>query len=222
MADVFVSYGREDKERIKPIVDGLELLGVSAWHDERIKAGSQWDDEIETEIKQARAVIVCWSKASVVSRPVRAEALYARDHSKIVPCTLELCEIPLQLVYEQAEDLSGWTGAPAHAGWRKMLESIGKRIERPGPGGSPRRSCDGRGKTSAFLGATISRRPALSRGFGLYQKDRSAAFRERNELRTRGDRGRGHAVRRDERKDITKLLRRVRTMDRQSRDNFLR
>ncbi len=132
MADVFVSYGREDKERIKPIVDGLELLGVSAWHDERIKAGSQWDDEIETEIKQARAVIVCWSKASVVSRPVRAEALYARDHSKIVPCTLELCEIPLQLVYEQAEDLSGWTGAPAHAGWRKMLESIGKRIERPG------------------------------------------------------------------------------------------
>ena len=42
MADVFVSYGREDKERIKPIVDGLELLGVSAWHDERIKAGSQW------------------------------------------------------------------------------------------------------------------------------------------------------------------------------------
>ncbi len=222
MADVFVSYGREDKERIKPIVDGLELLGVSAWHDERIKAGSQWDDEIETEIKQARAVIVCWSKASVVSRPVRAEALYARDHSKIVPCTLELCEIPLQLVYRAS-------GGSFRLDWRARSCRLAKNagVDRQAhraarPGGSPRRSCDGRGKTSAFLGATISRRPALSRGFGLYRKDRSAAFRERNELRARGDRGGGHAVRRDERKDFTKLLRRVRTMDRQSRDNFLR
>ena len=172
------------------------------------------DDEIETEIKQARAVIVCWSKASVVSRPVRAEALYARDHSKIVPCTLELCEIPLQLVDRAS-------GGIFPVGLARPLMPAGEKCWS--------RSASASSGQAWRLSSTLVRRARKNicfpgrnnfpttrtlRGFGLYQKDRSAAFRERNELRTRGDRGRGHAVRRDERKDTTKLLRRVRTMDR--------
>lgn len=72
MADVFISYAREDKDRITPIVDSLRLLSVSIWYDEKdIPAGFEWSEAIENALIEARAVIVCWSKESVRSKPVR-------------------------------------------------------------------------------------------------------------------------------------------------------
>ena len=38
MADVFISYASEDRERVKPIVGSIEDAGFSVWWDRRIGA----------------------------------------------------------------------------------------------------------------------------------------------------------------------------------------
>ena len=132
MADVFLSYGREDKERIQIILSSLRSLELSVWSDARIGTGTHWDEVIEAELEKAKAVVVCWSQDAVRSHWVRSEAKFAQEHGKIVPCQLEPCKIPLHFQFDQAEDLSDWNGSGGHPGWRKILEAIGERVARPG------------------------------------------------------------------------------------------
>jgi gas vesicle protein len=132
MADVFISYCREDKDRIIPILEGLTSLGLTVWSDARIETGGHWDEVIEKELSEASAVMVCWSQNSVRSAWVKAEAKFAQEHEKVVPFSIEACKIPLQFQFDQAEDLSGWGGERAHEGWRKIIETIGKLVRRPG------------------------------------------------------------------------------------------
>lgn len=40
MADVLVSYKREDRARVAPIVDGLAGAGLSIWWDKAIPGGA--------------------------------------------------------------------------------------------------------------------------------------------------------------------------------------
>lgn len=135
MADVFVSYGREDKDRIKPIVEALTRFGLSVWSDARIGAGAHWDEVIEKELDEAKAILVCWSAESVKSPWVKSEAGKGQLGEKLVPCLLEACKIPLQFQFDQAEDISNWNGAAEHPGWRKILERIGGLVQRPGLAG---------------------------------------------------------------------------------------
>jgi hypothetical protein len=67
MADVFVSYASEDRERVAPIVEAIEQAGFSVWWDRRIGLGSSFDREIERELESAGCVIVVWSNRSVDS-----------------------------------------------------------------------------------------------------------------------------------------------------------
>jgi TIR domain len=64
MADVFVSYAREDRERVDPNVLALEDAGYSVWCDTRIGIGSSFDREIERELDDATCVVVVWSARS--------------------------------------------------------------------------------------------------------------------------------------------------------------
>ena len=42
MADVFISYKREDRERVRPIVDALLAEDFSVWWDVGIAGGAAW------------------------------------------------------------------------------------------------------------------------------------------------------------------------------------
>ena len=71
MADVFVSYARNDKARVAPVVAAIEAKGWSVWWDPDITPGQEFDDQIEAEITAALAVLVVWTPTSVTSRWVR-------------------------------------------------------------------------------------------------------------------------------------------------------
>jgi hypothetical protein len=128
MADIFISYSREDRTRIEPIVEALRSVGISVWFDVSIGTGSQWDEEIERELGEARAVLVCWSQISVRSKWVKTEANFALDQNTLIPCLLDKCKLPLLFEFSQAEDLSGWNGAMDHPGWRKIVDRISKLL----------------------------------------------------------------------------------------------
>ena len=44
MSDIFISYAREDKGRIRLLVEALERLGWSVFWDHRIPPGLTWEE----------------------------------------------------------------------------------------------------------------------------------------------------------------------------------
>ena len=71
MADIFVSYSREDKGKVAPLVKALEGQGWSVWWDPEITPGDDFEALISQELGNARSVIVVWTPNSVGSRWVK-------------------------------------------------------------------------------------------------------------------------------------------------------
>lgn len=58
VADVFISYASEDRERVAPVADFLESSGWSVWWDRHLNVGISFDREIERELDAASCVLV--------------------------------------------------------------------------------------------------------------------------------------------------------------------
>jgi ABC-type nitrate/sulfonate/bicarbonate transport system permease component len=132
MADVFLSYNRNDRARIEPIASALGLLGVSVWYDARLQSGASFDEVIARELDDAALVVACWSPDSLASRWARSEALFALDQQKLAAVFLRPCKLspPFNLIH--AEDLADWEGQPGHHGFAKLVERIATALQRPG------------------------------------------------------------------------------------------
>ena len=70
--------------------DALEEKGWSVWWDPKLRAGEHFDDVIEQALKDAKCVIVMWSKLSVNSRYVKDEANYALKRKKLIPIAIAM------------------------------------------------------------------------------------------------------------------------------------
>jgi hypothetical protein len=89
MADVFISYKREDQAEARALSELIEGGGVSVWWDRELLAGDRFDETIENELKVASCVVVIWSARSVQSQYVRDEATYALNRSKCIPISID-------------------------------------------------------------------------------------------------------------------------------------
>ncbi len=43
MTDIFLSYKREDREKVRPLVEALQAQGWPVWWDTRIGVSETWD-----------------------------------------------------------------------------------------------------------------------------------------------------------------------------------
>ncbi|MEO9636007.1 MAG: toll/interleukin-1 receptor domain-containing protein [Parasphingorhabdus sp.] len=132
MADIFISYSRNDRERCTAIRDILESLKVSVWFDAGIGAGSSFDREIEREIEAAKALLVLWTEESVESDWVRNEARTGKERSGLIAVQLRPCTLPLEFRSVQAEVLPEGAEGTDNAIWIGILERIGELLDRPG------------------------------------------------------------------------------------------
>lgn len=132
MAEVFISYKRAERALVAPISAGFKELGVDAWFDMEISAGENFDTKIHEKLREAKAVLVCWSPQAIESDWVKSEAAYARQRHTCVPVFIADCELmpPFNLI--QTEDLSKWTGEANDPAWIKVVERIAKLISREG------------------------------------------------------------------------------------------
>ena len=64
MSHVFVSYKREDRSRVKPLVEALGVAGVPVWWDVQIEGGARWRETIKEKLDAAAGVIVVWTRSS--------------------------------------------------------------------------------------------------------------------------------------------------------------
>jgi hypothetical protein len=104
MADIFVSYAREDEPRARVLTAALESRGWSVFWDRRIPDGKDFSAYIQEQLDAARCVVVLWSKASVASPFVRDEATEGLG-GRLVPALIEVVKQPLGFRQLQAADL---------------------------------------------------------------------------------------------------------------------
>jgi formylglycine-generating enzyme required for sulfatase activity len=138
VADVFLSYKREDAAIAARVVAALEESGVSVWWDDGITPRQAWDTEIELAISAASTVVVLWSPRSVTSEWVRTEAHYGKDRGKLVPVIVEPCTIPIAFTLTQTVNLANWNNNRDDKQWRKLLTWITDLIStKPGNANLP-------------------------------------------------------------------------------------
>lgn len=120
MADVFISYAREDRAKADQIARGLQAMGLDCFWDTEIPPGQTWADYIEDKLSQCKVVIVLWSAHSTGSQWVREEARMGRDAGKLIPAMLDASPAPFGFGEVQAANLSTWRGEANHADWRRF------------------------------------------------------------------------------------------------------
>jgi hypothetical protein len=124
MADVFVSYDKDDREAAERIVQSLRRRGLSVWWDDDIAPHAPWDETIQRELDAAGKVLVLWTPNSINSRWVREESRLAQEAvpPKLIQAVLESCRVPFGFGSEQHIDLSDWTyRRRRHPGFEKLL-----------------------------------------------------------------------------------------------------
>src|SRR5262245_53218075 len=125
MSEVFISYARRANEgEASRIADALRALGYGVWRDDEIPPHRAFAEVIDERLTGARAVLVLWSRDAAKSEWVQSEADRARVDRKLVQLTLDGAPLPMPFDRIQYADLSGWTGAAEHPGWKKVVASI--------------------------------------------------------------------------------------------------
>ena len=131
MADIFISYAREDEERIRPLAAALEAHGCSVFWDRRIPAGQTWRSFLGQALHDARCVIVAWSRHSVASTWVAEEADAGLQRGILVPVLLDEVEPPIGFRSLQAAELGASpldSGSPA---FTQFVQDVKKVLGSP-------------------------------------------------------------------------------------------
>jgi TolB-like protein len=107
---VFLSYAHADKDRATLLAAALERAGLDVWWDTLIEGGAQFAHSVEVALQDSDAVIVAWSRASVMSDWVLDEAAQGRALRKLVPVSFDGTLPPISFRQYLSVDLLDWDG----------------------------------------------------------------------------------------------------------------
>ncbi len=128
MADIFLSYAREDKDRVAPIVKELEKRQLSVFWDTQLLPGDSWLNDIEKNLNESSCVLVVWSRHSITSKWVKKEAAEGENRNILVPLRLDLVDPPFGFRDLHTADLSDWRNDTSHQAFRQIIEAITLKI----------------------------------------------------------------------------------------------
>jgi len=133
-AQIFLSYAREDQEKVEEIYEKLLAAGFKPWMDTKdILPGEDWEIAIKKAAKNSKFFIACLSHNSVTKRgflqkeftialAIKEEKL--EDDIYLIPLRLEICDVPERFGSIQ------WVDLFDDSGWVKLLKAIRVGIER--------------------------------------------------------------------------------------------
>ena len=122
--DIFLSYSSADRERVRPLVEALKRRGWSVWWDHELSPGARFSERIEEALAASKCVIVAWTRASVGSDWVRAEAMEGLDRHILIPVMLDKCPLPLAFRHQNAAQLIDWTGDEKDPEFQRLLRGV--------------------------------------------------------------------------------------------------
>jgi len=126
LAKIFLSYAREDEPAAKQLAECIGGAGHEVWWDRHIQSGSRFSDEIERALKDAEAVVVLWSKASVGSAWVQDEAAEGRDSGRLTPVSIDGTRPPLGFRQFHTVEFGSWNGSGQPDQLQDLLDGIEK------------------------------------------------------------------------------------------------
>ena len=130
MPDIFLSYSRLDQPVAQRFAEAFQQEGFSVWWDVVLKPGEAYDEVTEKALHEAKAVVVLWSKNSVGSRWVRAEATQGNENGTLIPVMIEPCKRPIMFELTHTADLSGWTGSKDDRAWLDYVIDVRAFVQR--------------------------------------------------------------------------------------------
>lgn len=136
MAEIFISYSREDRDWVERLASQLQSEGFSVWWDWDLLVGKRYRETIDSELQTCKAAVVVWSQHSIQSDFVRDEAEEAQQRNILVPVLKEVVRPPAGFRQIQTADLSTWTGEGSHAEFRRVMRGVGYMVGRPATGDS--------------------------------------------------------------------------------------
>jgi TolB-like protein/Tfp pilus assembly protein PilF len=130
MPDIFLSYNRNDQAVARRFAEGFEREGFTVWWDQTLRSGEAYDKVTEKALEDAKAVVVLWSRTSVDSRWVRAEATQADRNGTLVPVMIEACKRPIMFELTHTADLIGWKGDPGNLAWQAYVADVRQFVQK--------------------------------------------------------------------------------------------
>nr|NIO69804.1 TIR domain-containing protein [Anaerolineae bacterium] len=131
---IFLSYAREDEEKVGDLYQKLSAAGFKPWMDKKdILPGEQWKPCIQKAIRGSDFFLVCLSANSASKRGwVQREMKQALDLWQekldsdiyLIPVRLEDCEAP-----ESLRDFQ-WVNLFEEDGWTRLVKAIQVGMER--------------------------------------------------------------------------------------------
>jgi EAL domain-containing protein (putative c-di-GMP-specific phosphodiesterase class I) len=125
---IFLSYVRQDKEKVEELYRRLFSAGFKPWMDkEDVIAGQQWRFTIEKAIHESDFFLACLSEHSVSKRGFLQREIRKAlevwqeklpDDIYLIPVLLEKCEVPESLADFQ------WVEIFEQHGWAQLLRAI--------------------------------------------------------------------------------------------------
>lgn len=95
---LFISYAHEDREKVKKIVEYLQLAEFDVWYDGKLRAGQDWEKEIGKYVKKCQIFIFVISQRSLSSEHCTKERVQATRLKKpILPIRIDETVTPESL-----------------------------------------------------------------------------------------------------------------------------
>lgn len=136
MHDVFVSYARADRDRVAPLVALMEENGLSVWWDAEVVPGSTFEQVIDEALINTRLVVVVWTRESIHSDWVQAEAGDGLERGILLPVMLDSVRVPVAFRRKQTVNLFGW---PQKQDRDELARFLAAALDTVGkPAGEPR------------------------------------------------------------------------------------
>lgn len=129
MADIFLSYAKEDRALAETVVSALRKRGFTVWWDDQIEPNAGWDQIIERELESSLVVLALWTARSITSEAVRAEATYAKDKAhKLIQAMYGVGDPPVFFSMRQYANLSDWKVGEPHERWERLVCWISEKV----------------------------------------------------------------------------------------------
>jgi len=123
---IFISYAREDVDRIWPIAEGLETLGWQVWWDfPTLSPALLFTNESLAALGDTKWIVFMWSQSSVEPEWSAQELLDVLKHRRVVSVTLDDdLNVPQPFNQLEQHNLSNWSGNVSAPKFQKFVSAF--------------------------------------------------------------------------------------------------